>query len=631
VGWQGEDYSATKHRLPNPDELRHKQSENVLEWARGAFGYESDYDAEAKQIDASKKAAALALATYQQGTVSRVAAFQPLPHMRPDTVVAQAAPAAASGGESGETGFPVASGYSGAGYGDDPVGRGEVRDRAHARGHVPGGGHTPGDEHREEQPHDDRTRQGPHETPETGGIGVGGMLGIGAGGAAVAGLGAVAAGRLLGGGGGGSARGGAPEEGGRTADGKTDNHGRGRSTSIGGGPGDRTAGRTAGGSATSGSTLAAMVGPAAIRGRPSEKDEEQENRYGAGETPFDDDRPAAPPVLGDQPIEERPEPAAPGKPGGEAEPSDDSAPGDAQFPGASPKRPVPKAVLQKEPWPTGPLSPGTTSEPSDASWSGSRTPLLVHSGVRRAVRGGGAHRVRHIVLDVPSPGATHTERAELVAEVWTNLHSRRIAKSDRDRLDAEVAGVLGLLRRPERSIDVRIWADRSIRAQACATGEAGVLAIVDDDLVELTPIRGSALADAAVSVAGDGPPGEGCSVSLPHDLLREASDVAGQHNPQVFLDELRVLGVGFGDATEVVRMADGMGMRGQFGAERTSAQDFRTERADRVVAFHDTPSGRYLHVVRPSGDGRLWSTIAPADNARVAAYVQELLAELHEH
>lgn len=237
---------------------------------------------------------------------------------------------------------------------------------------------------------------------------------------------------------------------------------------------------------------------------------------------------------------------------------------------------------------------------------------------------------RHIVLDVPSPGATHSERAELVAAVWTDLRARRIAEATRDRVEAEVGDLLVLLNRPQRSIDVRIWADRSIRALACANGKTGLLAIVDGDIVELTPIRGGALAEAAVSVAGEGPPGEGRSVSVPNDALREASDYAGANNPQAFIDELRALGVGFDDASEVARMADGMGMRGQFGSESTSGHDSRPERTGRVVAFHDNPSGRYLHVVRPSGDGRLWSTIAPADNARVAEYVRELLAEVHE-
>ena len=62
VEGHGEGYESTRHKLPNTDELRHQEAENFFEWAGGGFGYESDYDAEAKRIDAQKKAAAAALA-----------------------------------------------------------------------------------------------------------------------------------------------------------------------------------------------------------------------------------------------------------------------------------------------------------------------------------------------------------------------------------------------------------------------------------------------------------------------------------------------------------------------------------------------------------------------------------------
>lgn len=234
---------------------------------------------------------------------------------------------------------------------------------------------------------------------------------------------------------------------------------------------------------------------------------------------------------------------------------------------------------------------------------------------------------RHIILDVPSPGTTYAERAELVARAWESLRHKRLAEAKRDRAEVELADLLGLLDRPQRSIDARIWADRSIRALACANGGEGLLAVVDGDVVELTPIRGGTLAEAAVSVAGDVPPGPGRAVSLPNDALRKASDVAGAGNPLGLTDELRVLGIAHDDAADVANMAHNMGIRGQFGAEANPGRG-KPERAGRVVAFHDTDRGRYLHVVRSSGDGRAWSTIAPADNARLAEYARELLTEV---
>jgi hypothetical protein len=235
---------------------------------------------------------------------------------------------------------------------------------------------------------------------------------------------------------------------------------------------------------------------------------------------------------------------------------------------------------------------------------------------------------RHVILTVPSPGATHTERAELVAGVWAGLRKRRLAEANRDRVDIDFGDLLGLLDRPQRSIDVRIWADRPIRALASANGGTGLLTIVDGDIVELTAIRASSLAEAAVSVAGEMPPGPGRAVSLPNDILRQASDYAGPNNPLAFTDELRALGIAPDDAADIANMANGMGIRGQFGVETCRNRGGKPERADRVVAFHDTAKGRYSHVVRTSGDGRRWSTIAPAGNAKIVGYAKELLAEL---
>ncbi|GAA3355548.1 ESX secretion-associated protein EspG [Saccharopolyspora gregorii] len=237
---------------------------------------------------------------------------------------------------------------------------------------------------------------------------------------------------------------------------------------------------------------------------------------------------------------------------------------------------------------------------------------------------------RHAVLTVPSPGATHTERARLVAQVWADLRARRLAEPGTDRLDEDFADLLVLLDRPQLSVDLRIWApDRSIRALGSANGGAGLVTVVDGDVVEFTPVRGSSLPEAVVSVAGDGPPGGGRPVSVPNDVLLDASARAGQ-DLRVFEDELRGRGVVADDAAVLARMADGMGMRGQFGVEHVRSRSAAPRRADRVVGFHDTPDGRYLHSVRASGDGRLWSTVAPCDNQRLAEYVRELVAETVE-
>ncbi len=231
---------------------------------------------------------------------------------------------------------------------------------------------------------------------------------------------------------------------------------------------------------------------------------------------------------------------------------------------------------------------------------------------------------RHVVLDVPSPGVTRNQRAGLVATAWAGLAERGLAENG--RVHAELADRLAVLAYPERSVDAWIWTDREIRGLAAQVGREAMLAVVDRGEVWLIPARDSSLAEAAVSMAGECPPGRGRSTSVPLDALRAADRAAGG-DPQSLVVELTELDVPLGKAQIMARMFAGLVGRGQFGAQRTDARR-GTHRAERVVAFHDTGTGRYLYLTRPSPDGRVWATVTPADNRALAAAVWELLDEV---
>lgn len=232
---------------------------------------------------------------------------------------------------------------------------------------------------------------------------------------------------------------------------------------------------------------------------------------------------------------------------------------------------------------------------------------------------------RHVALDVPSPGTTHSERERLVASAWASLAERGLARGG--RVDGEVADRLAVLAYPQFCVDSWVWTDHEISALAAVVGNQAVLGVVDGEQVWLIPARATAAAEAAVSIAGVAPAGPGRSVSLPTDVLTAADAVAGG-DAQKMVVALGERDVPFGEAQALVAMVSGMGVRGQLGAERAAQRDQRRRRAQRVVAFHDTPEGRYLCLNRPAGDGRMWSTVTPADNARLAACVWELLDEV---
>jgi len=231
---------------------------------------------------------------------------------------------------------------------------------------------------------------------------------------------------------------------------------------------------------------------------------------------------------------------------------------------------------------------------------------------------------RHVAIEVASPGATHTERRAIVAETMAGLEQRGLAK--RERAVAELADWLTLLAHPQVSVDSWVWTDRTIRSLTAASGSQAVLAVVDGPEVWLIPVRDSAVAEAAVSVAGDTPAGAGYSVNLETDVLLDADQAAGS-DPREFALSLGRAGVPTDDANVIANMTNDMQVRGQFGVTRRQ-RDQRMRRADRVVCFHDTPYGRYLYLARANNDGRLWSTITPADNRRLVTCVEELLDEV---
>lgn len=231
---------------------------------------------------------------------------------------------------------------------------------------------------------------------------------------------------------------------------------------------------------------------------------------------------------------------------------------------------------------------------------------------------------KHEALTVPSPGRTHPERRQLVAQAFSDLEQRGLVK--RDRAVPELADWLSLLAHPQLAIDSWVWTDHRISALAVVGGSAALLAAVDGPDVWLIPARETAIAEAAVSVAGDVVAGPGFSVSMPTDVLT-AADAEARRDVREFMAALIRGGVPGSDAKTMATMVGEMNVRGQFCVNRMQ-RDQRLVRADRVVAFHDTPRGRYVHLSKPNNDGRMWSTVTPADNRRLVACVQELLTEV---
>jgi hypothetical protein len=115
-------------------------------------------------------------------------------------------------------------------------------------------------------------------------------------------------------------------------------------------------------------------------------------------------------------------------------------------------------------------------------------------------------------------------------------------------------------------------------------------------------------------------------VSLPLETLRAAEREVGGDTTAI-ITALSRRGVDLPDAQELAGMFTNIEARGQFGGQRT-LRDGRVRRGDRVIGFHDTDWGRYLYLARSDGGRDPWVTVTPANNARIAENVAELLEEL---
>ncbi|GAA1278004.1 ESX secretion-associated protein EspG [Saccharothrix xinjiangensis] len=224
-----------------------------------------------------------------------------------------------------------------------------------------------------------------------------------------------------------------------------------------------------------------------------------------------------------------------------------------------------------------------------------------------------------LVLKVPSPGKTDAERAELEHRAWTALEQRGLGRPV--SLDPTLEDLLHLLNRPQQEVDGRLWLGRSVRVLAAAKGQSAVLAVLDDDRLTLRPASSEGLPREALSVLPPLPAGPGHSVTLPSADLDAAA--AAATTPDDLARVLTSRGIRAEDAQTLADMFRDASNRGQFGAAHRDKWGKRV-RPDNVVAFFDTPAGRYIQLRRATPGQQPWSTVSPVDHRRLQHHLETL-------
>jgi hypothetical protein len=212
-----------------------------------------------------------------------------------------------------------------------------------------------------------------------------------------------------------------------------------------------------------------------------------------------------------------------------------------------------------------------------------------------------------LIIDVPSPGATHAERAVLEGRVWTELVARGLA-DDHGQPHWRLADRLQTIAWRTRSLELRVFGVDATRAVLATRGRRNVLGVLKDRFT-ISSAPATARAATLIALLPEVPPGQGHSVSVDTDLFASAVRDDKPH------DRLRRHGVSTDDARTLLAMATGSVRIAQIVAETRNANG-RTVRS-RAMSVYDTPSGRY-RAIRTITAGTDHLTVTPATASALA-------------
>jgi len=218
-------------------------------------------------------------------------------------------------------------------------------------------------------------------------------------------------------------------------------------------------------------------------------------------------------------------------------------------------------------------------------------------------------------FEIPHLGRTNDERAGIRSAVVDDLTRRRLVRDGEPEPD--VADALRLLGRPDVAIASVALLDPGrppLRARAAVGGGRCVVGVLDDRGLDLDQVRPSAMAIAITALLPDCAPGQGHSVTVP---APPPTGRAAEPDGYLTTAGSRGRAVPRNPAVDAV-LRRPRSRIGQFSVITGG----RTTR----LSWFDTDVGRYLTYARTGHDGAAWTVHAPADNARLAATLTDLIA-----
>jgi hypothetical protein len=210
-----------------------------------------------------------------------------------------------------------------------------------------------------------------------------------------------------------------------------------------------------------------------------------------------------------------------------------------------------------------------------------------------------------LIIDVPSVGATNSDRRALERRVWADLIERGLA-DDHACAHSRLADRLVTIAQRARSLQLRVIGTNTTNAILATRGRHHVLGVLRERF-HLTAVPGTGIAKTLLALLPDVPAGHGHSVTVSTGTFATAVK-----NPATAIDVLRKHGLNTDDARTLLTMSTGCIRTIQVVAETRDAEG-RCIRAQ-PISVHDTPTGRY-RVIRTITDGGDHLTVTPASAA----------------
>ena len=231
--------------------------------------------------------------------------------------------------------------------------------------------------------------------------------------------------------------------------------------------------------------------------------------------------------------------------------------------------------------------------------------------------------------DIPVPlgvrhlGVTEADRAELVRAHSATLEARGLGTIRMPQ--REVVDFLDVIADATESVELHLsYFNGEGRGLVAARSDYAVFASHLAGHVYLSRVRTTALSTAAAQALPGLAAGRGRTANVRWDDYVRAGEAGVEDGEDAFLDVLREARVHEPEAQTILRALRDRQGGGQFGVWRRDRYGRRIW-SQQVLTWLDAEHGRYL--ARRRGE---WLTIAPADDRRIAAVLDELFDELRE-